>query len=428
MGKKKNRLEKRSATLENQTVPVSAANFLEFFGVGGAGTLARVTIDTALQVPAVQAAVLFLSRTLASLPMHAYRMQDAGPQRLGGKLAIILEENPNDEMDASKFRRYFWEQVFTGGRGLAWIERKGANIEAIWPIDPGRCSIIRRGGKLIYKFDGLEYPSSDVIDIAFMLKRNLVHHRGPIAMAEKAIQLALAMNDYASNFFAGGGVPPLALEGVLPSGSEALKRARDDMKRAIEASKSDSLPIIQMPSGYKLTQVGYDPAKGQMTEARLYQVQEIARAYQIPPNFLQDLSRATFSNVEQNDIYLVKHLISQWAVALEGEMNLKIFGRMNNRRYVRHNMDGLMRGDFKSRIEALAAGVNSALLTPNEGREIEGRPRNADPAADKLYIQGATVPIGSDKIGHNGGPVLDETTPDESERQVTDEDADTETG
>ncbi|MCM2292287.1 phage portal protein [Allorhizobium sp. BGMRC 0089] len=420
MASGKAKAERRSTSLESETVPVSAANFMEFFGLGG-GTLPTVTVETALQVPAVQAAVSFLSRTLATLPLHVYKTTDRGPERLGGKLAVVLEENPNEEMDTSKFRRFFWEQVFTGGRGLAWIERKGAGVEALWPIDPGSASISRRGGRLFYRFEGREYPATDVIDIPYMLKRNLVQHRGPIAMAEKAIQLALAMNDYASNFFAGGGVPPLALKGPMPANDRAMQRAREDVKRAVKAARQDQLPLIQLPVGYELTQVGYDPAKGQMTEARLYQVQEIARAYQIPPNFLQDLSRATFSNVEQNDLYLVKHLISQWATALEGEMNLKVFGRMNTRRYVRHNLDGLMRGDFKSRLEALAAGVNSALLTPNEGREIEGRPRAPDPAADRLYIQGATVPIGAN-TGADGASTPDPPDdPSNSERQVSDD-------
>ncbi len=421
MGSKKKKLEKRSASLESQSIPVSAENFMEFFGVGGVGgSLPSVTIESALKVPAVQAAVLFLSRTLASLPLHVYRKAESGPIRHGGKLAAVIEENPNDEMDTSKFRRYFWEQVFTGGRGLAWIERKGASVEAIWPIDPGSCSVVRRGGKLFYKFDGKEYPAADVIDIPFMLKRNMVNHRGPVAMAEKAIQLALAMNDYASNFFAGGGVPPLALEGPLPANADAMKRARSDVKRAVEAARDDNLPLVQLPSGYKLTQVGYDPAKGQMTEARLYQVQEIARAWQIPPNFLQDLSRATFSNVEQNDLHLVKHIVSQWAIAFEGELNLKLFGRFSTRRYVRHNLDGLMRGDYLSRLRALAAGVNAALLTPNEAREIEGRPKNPDPAADRLHIQSGTVPIGTNNagVGHKGGPPLDDDT---NENQVDDD-------
>lgn len=421
MAPKKRVTETRSASLESAAVPLSAANFMEFFGMSS-GALPSVTIESALKVPAVQAAVLFLSRTLASLPLHAYRKAERGPDRLGGKLAVVLEENPNDEMDASKFRRYFWEQVFTGGRGLAWIERKGTGIEAIWPMDPGSTSVRRRGGKLFYTFDGMEYPAADVIDIPFMLKRNMVQHRGPIAMAEKAIQLSLAMNDYASNFFAGGGVPPLAVEGPLPSNADAMKRARTDIKRAIEAAKEDNLPVINLPAGYKLTQVGYDPAKGQMTEARLYQVQEIARAYQIPPNFLQDLSRATFSNVEQNDLYLVKHLISQWAIALEGEINLKVFGRFNRGRYVRHNLDGLMRGDFLSRLDALSKGVNSAMLTPNEAREIEGRPRDPNPAANKLYIQSGTVPIGTqDGMDHNGGPPLDDNPKPQNSETVDDD-------
>lgn len=394
--------EKR-ATIENPTVPVGAENFLSFFGLGSVG-LPNVSIDSALTVPAVEAAVLFLSRTLASLPLHGYRGTDDGPERLTGKIKTVLEENPNPEMDTSKFRRYFWEQVFTGGRGLAWIERNGANIEALWAMEPSRTTVRRQGFRLIYSFDGMDYPAEDIIDLPFMLKPNMVNHRGPIAMAAKAIQLSLAMNDYASNFFAGGGIPPLALEGPMPANADAMRRAMGDIKRSIEVAREEQKPVFTIPPGYKLMPVGFDPEKGQMTEARLFQIQEIARAWQMPPTFLQDLSHGTFSNVEQNDIYLVKHLVSQWAIALEGEMNLKIFGRMNGRRYVRHNLDGLMRGDFLSRIDAMARGVNSGQLTPNEGRALEGRPRHANPAADDLFIQGATVPLGtvSNKAGQPG--------------------------
>ena len=137
------------------------------------------------------------------------------------------------------------------------------------------------------------------------------------------------MNDYASGFFAGGGVPPLALTGPLPAGPEAMKRAQADIKRAVDAAKKNSEPVFPIPAGYTLAPVGVDPEKGQMTEARLFQIQEIARVYGIPPAFLQDLSRGTFANVEQQDLNLVKHLVAQWAGALEGEMNLKLFGRLN---------------------------------------------------------------------------------------------------
>jgi HK97 family phage portal protein len=137
-----------------------------------------------------------------------------------------------------------------------------------------------------------------------------------------------------------------------------------------------------------------------MTEARQFQVVEIARVYNLPPVFLQDLTHGTFSNTEQQDLHLVKHLIAQWAKAFEEEINLKVFGRSTNR-FAEHSMDALMRGDFKSRLEALASGVQNALLTPNEGRGLDNRPPLPD--GDKLYIQGATVPLGSTPTTTNGG-------------------------
>lgn len=384
--------EKRS--FENPTTPISgpASDILAFFGLSG--TLPAVTIENAMRVPAVMAAVGFLSRTLATIPLHAYRRTERGPERIAGKLGLIIDENPNPGMDGFKFRQYLWQQVFTGGRGLAWIERNGPNVENIWPLNPDKVTIRRHGLDLKYDYDGKTYPSSDVIDIVFMQKTNQTEHYGPISLASSAIQLALAMNEYGSQFFAGGGVPPLALTGPLPAGPDALRRAMADVHRTIEAAKSSNKPIFPLPPGYELKPVGFDPEKGQMTDARRFQVEEIARAYQIPPVFLQDLSRATFSNAEQQDLHLVKHLISQWATALEGEMNLKLFGRSNNGRYVEHNLDGLLRGDFKTRLEGISRAVMSSVLTPNEGRALENRPADPDPAADMLYRQGATVPLG----------------------------------
>jgi len=168
------------------------------------------------------------------------------------------------------------------------------------------------------------------------LREDQIAHRGPITMAAKAIQLALAMNDYGSTFFAGGGVPPLALEGPVPSAKGGLERAMADVSRVIDAARKSDKPVFPLPPNHKLTPVGFDPEKGQMTEARLFQIQEIARAYQMPPVFLQDLSHGTLSNVEQQDLHLVKHLIGQWTKAFEDEANLKLFGRGNNGRYVEH--------------------------------------------------------------------------------------------
>ena len=380
------------ASAEDPRVPISAENFLSFFGIEN-GNLPRVTIDTALTVPAVAAAVGFLSGSMANLPLHAFRKKAENSERIAGGVQRLLNEAPNEEWTSFGWRKYFWQQVFTGGRGLSWIERIGGNVVGIWPIDPGDTLVKRVSARKIYVFGGREYPAADVIDVPFMLKRDQLGVYSPIMMGAKAVQLALAMGDYASGFFAGGGVPPLALVGPMPAGPEAVKRAQGDIKRAIGAAKDNSEAVFPIPAGYELKPVGFDPAKGQMTEARLFQITELARIYNLPPVFLQDLSRGTFSNTEQQDLHLVKHVIAQWAKAFEDELNLKLFGFKNSSRYVEHNLDGLMRGDFKSRIEALASGVQNALLTPNEGRALDNRP--AMPNGDQLLIQGATVPLGS---------------------------------
>lgn len=360
----------------------------------GATNLPTVNTDTALTVPAVWAAVTFLSRTLAALPLHAYRKAGDGPERIKGGLETLIHEAPNPEWTSFKLRQHFWQQVFTGGRGLLWIERSGANIVGLWPINPIGVDITRTtDGRTTYKVGDKTYPAADVIDVAFALKADGLAHWGPIERGARAIQLAIAMNDFGSSFFAGGGVPPLAVHGPLPAGIEAMKRATADIQRAIDAAKQSGKSIVAMPPGHELKPIGFDPDKGQMTEARRFQIEEIARIYNLPPVFLQDLSRATFTNAEQQDLHLVKHLVGQWAEAFEEECNLKLFGQRNGGRYIEHNLDGLLRGDFATRMNGLSQAIQNAIRTPNEARALENLP--ALPNGDDLLIQGATVPLGS---------------------------------
>lgn len=353
-----------------------------------------VSIEAALQVPAVWAITNFLPRTLAALPLQTFESGENG-KRVDDPAAQLLSFAPNEDETSFAWRSYHWHQVFTGGRGCSWIERVGEKPVGIWPMDPTLTTVGRRDGRKFYKFDGREYPARDVIDTPFMLKRDRLGSYSPIIKCNKAISLAIAMGDFAGSFFAGGGVPPLALQGPVPNGKDAFQRAQNDIQRAIDLAKQSSSNIFPVPPGHDLKAVGIDPDKGQMSEARLFQVQELARAWQMPPVFVGDLSKGTFSNTEQQDLQLVKHLVGQWARAFEDECTLKLYGWRNPRRRVKHNLDGLQRGDFKSRTEGLARAIQTGQLMPDEARALEGR--GADPSGNgaKLYIQGATVPLGS---------------------------------
>lgn len=383
-------------SIEDPLVRISdAEGMAALFGLlDRQGALPKVPIAAALQVPAVFAAVTFLSRTLAALPLHSFEAGENG-KRLDDDVAQLLSQAPNEEWSSFDWRRYHWQQVFTGGRGVSWIERLGDRIVGIWPMDPANTFVGRRNGRKYYRFGAIEYPAADVIDTPFMLRSDQISVMGPIVTCNKAISLAIAMSDFAGGFFLGGGMPPLALEGPLPSGAEAFKRAAADIKRAVDLAKKNGTPFFPMPPGHALKPVGTDPDKGQMTEARLFQIQEIARAFQIPPVFLQDLSKGTFANTEQQDLQLVKHVIGQWAKAFEDELDLKLFGWRGRKRRVKHNLDALQRGDFKSRIEGLARAIQTGQLMPDEARALEDRGPDPHGMGAKLYIQGATVPLGS---------------------------------
>ncbi len=406
--------------LENPMIPLSASHeeFMGFFGVGGGkADMPVVTQESALEVPAVLLAVSFLSRCMASLPLHAFRGRD----RDTGDIDMLLNEAPNPEWSSEGWRRYMWRQFFTGGRGLTWIERQvpsqvGSKIIGLWPIDASRTVVARVNGRKVYRYEGREYAAADVIDMPFLLKDDQLGSYGPIWKGRKAIALAIAMNDFAATFFASGGVPPYALEGPLPQGPDGFNRAKEQIERAIALAKKSGSPFFGMPPGHALKAIGIDPDKGQMTEARLFQIQDLARIWGLPPVFLGDLSHGTFTNTEQQDLQLVKHTVGDHAKAFEDELNLKLFGQRRRSRSVKHNLDGKQRGDFKTRIEGIARGIQTAQLTPDEARALEDRPPL--PGGDKLYIQGATVPLGTQpllKAPKKDGDDVDDDTGDQAD-------------
>ncbi|WP_158259877.1 phage portal protein [Phyllobacterium phragmitis] len=386
------------------------------FGASASGEI--VTIESALGVPAIWAAVNFLAGTLAGLPLHAYTKTTDGRKRIKSGIGPILHDAANDETSSFDWRKYTFEQVLTGGRAYSFIERNALRkVINIWPLDPGQMTVKRIEGRTFYDYrDGGKkvhrYEAAEIIDIPFMLKSDRLRHRSPISTNKDVIGLAQAVTKYGSKIFQNGGVPPFAIEGPFKSPG-GMQRAADDLAGAVQKAAKEKRLALSIPEGHTIKQLGTDPEKMQLVELQRFLIEQFARIYSMPPTFLQDLTHGTFSNTEQQDLHLVKHTIRRWVTQFEQELNLKLFGRSNNRMYVEMNVDGLLRGDFKTRMEGYARAISTGQMTPDESREMENRPKKGG-GADLLHMQGAMLPI--DKlgqmpargIGDNGGPPLED--------------------
>lgn len=390
--------EKRATIFDNGSVATSDPRIAEIFGgfLGGTESAAGVSvnIETALSVPAVWAAVNFISGTMAGLPLNVFRRSGEDRKKVSGGLQDILHDAVNDECSSFEWRKHMFEQVFTGGRALTYLERdRSGRVANLWPMDPAKAKITRENGRRIYEFDGRPYAAAEILDLAFMLRSDGLAHRSPISSNKDVIGLSIAATRYGSRFFQNGGVPPFAVTGAFKSAA-GLNRAADDLAEAVRKASKQERQALTLPEGLDIKPIGADPEKAQLVELQRFLIEQIARIYSIPPSFLQDLTHGTFSNTEQQDLHFVKHTIKRWAEQFEQELNLKLFGRGNrDRRFVELNMDGLLRGDFRTRMDGYAQAVQNAIQTPNEIRRRENLPARAE--GDQLMIQGATVPLGS---------------------------------
>jgi HK97 family phage portal protein len=389
------------ASLENPAVPITSQSIIALLGAGGASAAGvTVTLDNALGVPAIWAAVNFISGTIAGLPLHVYRKTSAGREKVSGGLSSILHDAVNDECSSFEWRKYSFERVLTGGRSLTFIERNAAGrIINLWPVNPAEVTVQRKAGRKVYVLQQsgktTTYGAAEIIDIPFMLDADLLAAKSPILTNKDTIGLAIAATHYGSKFFTNGGVPPFVMTGNFQTGA-GLKRASDDLQQAVQESAKEGRLALTLPAGHEIKSIGSDPERSQLVELKRFLIEEVARIYSLPPNFLQDLTHGTFSNTEQQDLHLVKHTIKRWVEQVEQELNLKLFGRTSNNQYVEFNLDGLQRGDFKTRMEGYATAIQNGVLKPNEARRQENRPD--DPKGDVLLIQGATVPLGSQSL------------------------------
>jgi HK97 family phage portal protein len=278
-------------------------------------------------------------------------------------------------------------------------------------------------GRLIYRYSRYDehnpnfkqqgeiiLPMEQVLHIPGLGFDGLVGY-SPIAMAKNAIGLAVACDEYGASFFANGAAPSAVLEhpGVIKN----PERVRDAWQRAYGSSNAHKTAILE--EGMKYTPISIPNNEAQFLETRKFQIEEIARLYRVPLHMIGDLDHATFSNIEHLSLEFVKYTLDPWLVRWEQGLQKALLSDSEKGRYfIKFNVEGLLRGDYQSRMQGYATGISNGFLSPNDCRRLENM--NLIPAekgGDDYYLNGGYVRL------EDAGKVAEDTPGPEQEPEKT---------
>ena len=369
-----------------------------YFGTSASGK--TVNPRNAVQVSTVYACVRVIAETIASLPFGVYEETDDGNRKATEhQLYRLLHDEPNPEMTSFVMRETMLTHLLLWGNSYSQIIRSGRNkIIALYPLLPDRMEVDRDSkGKLTYTYttaEGLQVKLDplDVLHIPGLGFDGIMGY-SPIALEKNAIGLGIAAEEYGSRFFQNGARP----SGVLthPNTVKDPKRLRESWNAAYGGSANGSKVAI-LEESMTFTPISLPNNEAQFLETRKFQVEEICRIFRVPPHLVGNLDRATFSNIENQSIDFAVHTIRPWLVRIEQAMNRALFADSEKGHfYVQFNIDGLMRGDYKSRMEGYSIGRQNGWLSANDIRSLENmNPIPAEEGGDTYLINGNMVPIG----------------------------------
>ena len=378
-----------------------------FFGSSSAGK--RVNERSAMQMTAVYSCVHILAEAVAGLPLHLYRYkEDGGKEKaIDHPLYLLLHDEPNPEMSSFVFRETLMTHLLLWGNAYAQIIRNGkGEVIALYPLMPDRMTVDRdRDGKLYYEYTVstddtptvkgtvVRLNSSDVLHIPGLGFDGLVGY-SPIAMAKNAIGMAIACEEYGAKFFANGAAPGGVLE--HPGTIKDPGRVRESWQSTFGGS-GNANKIAVLEEGMKYTPIGISPEQAQFLETRKFQINEIARIFRVPPHMVGDLEKSSFSNIEQQSLEFVKYTLEPWLVRWEQSIQRTLFSPEEKKRYfAKFNVEGLLRGDYASRMTGYATARQNGWMSANDIRELENMDRiPAEEGGDLYLINGNMLPLGN---------------------------------
>lgn len=310
----------------------------------------------------------------------------------------LLHDEPNPEMTSFVFRETLMSHLLLWGNAYAQIIRNGkGQVVALYPLMPNRMTVDRDpNGRIYYtysvnesdnpklrKLGQIRMTKDEIFHIPALGFDGLVGY-SPIAMAKNAIGMAMACEEYGAKFFANGASPSGVLE--HPGNIKDPDKLRESWNTLFQGS-GNSHKIAVLEEGLKYQPIGISPNEAQFLETRKFQIDEIARIFRVPPHMVGDLDKSSFSNIEQQSLEFVKYTLDPWVTRWEQAIHRSLLLESEKTDYfAKFNVDGLLRGDYQSRMNGYSVGIQNGFLSPNDIRSLENMDLIPDNLGGNLYL------------------------------------------
>ncbi|OQY32037.1 MAG: phage portal protein [Spirochaetaceae bacterium 4572_59] len=347
---------------------------------------------SALNLSAVWNAVDLLSSHIAMLPLILYKRTGSGGKirAVDHPLYSVLSIEPNELMTSFQMRQASAIHQELWGDTYIWVCRPGNGSIELWPLNPGVTHRDKLNGKIIYRttVDGQAYeiPKDQMIHIPVMTL-NGIDGINPIAKRRRSFTLMQSAEEQAESFYQNSSKPAGIIQLKKALSDEAFNRLRGSWEAFNGGGVHNHHRTAILEEEGEFKPIQFNAEEIQMLGSREFSVTEVARWFNIPPHKIKDLSRSTFSNIEHQNIDYVQDSLLPRLIRIEQAMTKTLLTREEQKEYfIEFLVDGLLRGDSKTRYEVYQLARQNGAMSANEWRQKENMNPIDDPSGDAYFV------------------------------------------
>ena len=360
----------------------------------------KVNTENAMELSDVLTCVRVLAESVACLPLCLYEKKEGGGYKAyDHELYNLLRWQPNSEMTSYDLRLWMMVDALLRGNGCAQIIRDGTGkVLELHPLFSAKLGYeYSPDGDLFYTYPSPDeeeekvYLSSDEVLIIKIFSTGHLLSPSLIDLTQDLLDGAKGAEEYTREFFKNGAVLSGFIEYPDEMDEETFQRLKQDWTDAYTGSGNrHKTPILE--GGAKFNPLNLNHTETQMLESRKYTRSQIAGLFRVPAHLINDLEKATFSNIEHQDLAFVKHTLRPLLCNWEQRLRLSLLSESEKSSYYfKHNTNDLLRGDLPSRFTAYSQAIQNGILSPNDVRRKEDEP--VYEGGDTYFVNGALMPV-----------------------------------